>query len=110
MNRNDFNYIIEKFPKGSVKAACYIVREYIRHEMRNDLIHCAVSKEEYDEAVKVLLAYSFQTSSQDTFAEQWLCDGDCDRNNGLYGFCPGEFQNTSNVKKLCKYYIDSQYK
>ncbi len=110
MNINSFNYTIKNFPEGSVKRACYIVKEFIRHERKNDLENCAVSKEEYDEALNILLAYSFQTSTEKTFAEQWLCDGDCERNNGLYGFCPGEFQKSSNAKKLCKYYTDSQYK
>ena len=107
MNRNEFLYLVKDLPDGGVKKACYIVREYIRHEIMKDLSHSAVTKEEYDEAVRILLAHSFKTSDNDTTIEDWYCEFDCNRNNGLEGFCKGEFQSSSKAKKLCKYYSDS---
>ena len=105
---DDIRFITGNLHKDSVKKACYIVREYMRCEKTGNLDICAVSKDEYNEALRVLLAYSYQTSDNNTVAEQWLCDSDCDRNNGIYGFCPGEFQiDNHSGKKLCKHYVDS---
>lgn len=106
MERRDFDYIVKDFPKDSVKRACYVVREYRRCAKRGYFDSCAVSKEEYDSALAILLAYSFQTSSDDTLAEQWQCESDCCRNTG-FGFCRGEFQISKDPsKKLCRYYLD----
>ncbi len=107
MNRNDFDFITSDLPKDSVKKACYVVREYRRCEKSGNLDFCAVSKEEFDLALEILLAYSYQTSDKTTLAEQWQCDSDCNRNNGLCGFCQGEFQISKNPsKKLCKHFSD----
>ena len=65
----------------------------------------SVSEEEFYNSLDILLAHSFQTSDDKTIVEQWYCENDCDRNNGLFGFCPGEFQISGNAKTLCKYYI-----
>ena len=105
MNRTDFNLITKDLPLNSVKRACYIVREYIRCKVDNNLDCCAVTKQEYNAALNILLAYSFTTSENDTTVEQWTCDSDCNKNNGLCGFCDGEFQiNSKTGKQLCKYY------
>ena len=105
MERDYFNFVLKELPKDSVKRACYVVREYIRCENSGNLDNCAVSKEEYDSALAIILAYSFQTSNNDTLVEQWQCDSDCNRNNGVENFCPGEFQISNEpCKKMCKYY------
>lgn len=105
MNRCDFDAITSNLAEGSVKKACYVVREYRRCEKSGNLDMCAVSKEEFDSALAILLAFSYQTSAKDTLAEQWQCDSDCRSNN--CGFCKGEFQiDNARSRKLCKYYLD----
>lgn len=105
MNRCEFDAITSNLSEGSVKRACYVVREYRRCEKSGNLDMCAVSKEEFDSALDIVLAYSYQTSDKDTFAEQWQCESDCCSNNR--GFCKGEFQiDNARSKKLCKYYLD----
>ncbi len=108
MERDFFDFIVKDLPKDGVKRACYVVREYRRCEKSGNLDMCAVSKEEFDSALAILLAYSYQTSDKDTLVEQWQCDSDCNRNNGLGDFCPGEFQISKDpCKKLCKHFSDS---
>lgn len=107
MEKKVFDFIVKDLSKDSVKRACYVVGEYRRYESHNNFSGCAVSKEEYDNALNILLAHSFQTSDKDTVVEQWRCDGDCNRNHGFGDFCPGEFQITTDpAKKLCKYFLD----
>ena len=107
MNKSEFEYATHGIPKNSVKRACYIVREYMRNEKLGIENYCAVTKEEYDEAVSILLTFSYLNSENDTFVEQFKCEGDCTKNNGFCGFCQGEFQlGNKKEKKLCKYYSD----
>ena len=107
IEREFFDFIVKDLPIDGVKRACYVVREYKRNEKVGNLDRCAVSKDEYEKALNIILAYSFQNSDKDTLAEQWHCDSDCYRNNGLMDFCPGEFQITKEpTKKLCKFYSD----
>lgn len=119
MERDFLDYIIKDMSKNNVKRACYIVREYLRYSevgTNNTLTckeGCAVSLQEYLEAVKVLLSYSYENSDKTTEVELFCCESDCSRNNGCGGFCNGEFSlsKSSNEKqlKLCKYYSDSQF-
>lgn len=107
MNRSDFDKITNKFVQDGVKKACYIVREYRRYERIGKLNLCAVTKEEYEAALDVILAHAYTTSDNETVVEQWQCDNDCTRNNGVPGFCPGEFQITKDPsRKLCKFFCD----
>ena len=111
MKKELFDLLLKDLPKNSVKRACYIVREYRRCEAIGNFNLCAVTKEEYDEALGILLAYSFSNSYNDTVVEMWQCDGDCSRNFGILDFCPGEFQITKDPeKKLCKFFSDSSNK
>ena len=97
--------ITKDLPIDSVKKACYIVREYTRCEKSGNLEYSAVTKKEYDIALGIILAFAFTNSKDDTTVEQWLCDSDCNRNDGLCGFCKGEFQiNNKTGKQMCKYY------
>ena len=119
MEREFFEFVIKNMPKNSVKRACYIVREYSRYsKIETDSIltceeGCAVSLHEYLEAVKVLLAYSYENSDMLTEVEQFACESDCSHNNGCVGFCNGEFsiskKSHDKTLKLCKYYSDSQF-
>ncbi len=108
MDREDLDLIIRNLPKESVKRACYIVREYKRYEAKGNFDYCAVTKEEYEEALRIILAYAYSTSDNNTLVEQWKCYNDCSRNNGFCGFCEGEFQTSKDQSKpLCKHYSDS---
>lgn len=100
MDRRDFDFCVKDYPLNSVKRACYIVREYIRNKESG-----AVSKEEYDKALRILLAYSYTTSDEKTTVETWSCDSDCSKNTG-FGFCDGEFQ-LEPKKPRCKHFSDS---
>ena len=107
MKREDLDLIISNLPENSVKRACYIVREYQRYEEYGIFIDCAVSEEEYKEALRIILAHSFLTSNENTAVELWQCDGDCNRNHGFNEFCPGEFQVCKDSdKRLCKFFAD----
>ncbi len=87
-----------------VKEACYIFREYHKHELENNLNNCAVTKDEFDKALRILLAFSFETSNENTFAKFYKCNPDCENYQGMNGFCAGEFQTNSGSKELCKHY------
>lgn len=117
MNREQFNNIIKDMPKNSVKRACYIVREYLRYSqikmIEQDKVlkcdeGCAVTLEEYLEASRILLAYSYKNSDNKTEIELFQCINDCNNNNGCSGFCKGEFELSSEVKTLnfCRNYSD----
>ncbi len=103
MYKSDFEILIMTLPENSVKRACYVVREYIKNDFSSPL----VSEEEFYSSLRILLAHAYQTSDDKTTVEQWYCENDCDRNNGLFEFCPGEFQINGKSRTLCKYYIDS---
>lgn len=108
MDKQEFDLIVSRFPIGSVKRACYIIKEYVRCEKLGKLESCAVTKKEFDDALKIVVAFSYKESNDDTMPEQWMCDSDCLRNNGADGFCPGEFQiENKKTKRMCKHYWDS---
>lgn len=120
MEKEYLNFIVKDMPKNNVRRACYIVREYLRYSEQTKIGQdevlksgkgCAVTLEEYLDAMRVLLAYSYESSQKTTEVELFCCESDCSHNNGCGGFCDGEFSiNSSNKKlKLCKYYSDSQY-
>lgn len=108
MDKQEFDLIVSRFPIGSVKRACYIIKEYVRCEKLGKLESCAVTKKEFDDALKIVVAFSYEESNDDTMPKQWACDSDCVKNNGVDGFCPGEFQvDNTKGKTLCKYFNDS---
>ncbi len=104
MTKELFYLLTEKLELNSVKKACFIVREFLRESQD---INCAVSFEEYLEAIKIILAYSYQTSDEFTTVDLYYCPGNC-VDNGKYGFCEGEFSRNDNSLKLCPYYIKEQ--
>lgn len=118
MDRNEFNFIIKDMPENSVRRACFIVREYLRYSQKEKVGQeeilkssqgCAVTLEEYYQATKILLAYSYENSEKNTIQELFKCESDCSHNHGCGDFCQGEFSLSNQSKKLCKYYSDSQY-
>ena len=112
MERGYLDYITKDMSKTNVRRACYIVREYLKYSNDNK-DKCAVSSQEYLEAVNILLAYSYENSDSMTEVELFVCESDCSHNNGFGGFCNGEFSLSKNSNdktlKLCKHYSDSQF-
>ena len=104
MREIDFNIDTRCFDDDSVIKACYIVREYIRCEGNEE---CAVTKEQYDEAVTRLLTFSYLHCEMDTKVPQYsVCHEDCIYRRDR--FCLGEFQLNTHFKEkvLCKHYIN----
>ena len=103
MKRERFEQYIKNMPEGSVKKACFIVKEYLKGEGFS-----AVDKEEASVALGLLLSYCYENSKYDTFVEEYYCKGDCIFNNSEeFPFCPGEFSLANDAKTLCKYYKNS---
>ena len=105
MNKDDFEILTKDLKENSVRKACYVAREYLRCKKYN-VPSSFIKEEEFYNALNILLAHSYQTSDDKTIVEFWHCESDCDRNNSLFGFCPGEFQIDEQKRTLCKYYID----
>ncbi len=98
MEKDYFDFLVEHFncaPGGS-KEACLKVREFIQNstiDQKGNIIPSkasAVDSNEFMEAVRVLMAFSWQKKGQDCVPERFVCDSDCSLNQP--GFCPGEFQ------------------
>ena len=116
MKKDDFEFAKEllEIKEGSVREACVVVREFLKNtELRKRKIQSramydvnsdsAVSMEEFLEASKVLLNYSFSNSDKNTMPEYTYCQDDC-RMKDCFGFCKGEFTESKDSKQLCKYY------
>ena len=83
---------------GGVKEACSICREYLKHGKDAD-----VTKEDFDEAVRKVIAYAYQNCSDDTEVEQYQCDENCKNRENFGGFCKGALLYTSDSGKKCPY-------
>ncbi len=100
MERKKFEKVVKNIPEGSVKKACYVLKEYFTAEEKS-----AVTKEEANKALHIILSYAYETSKFDTFAEKYYCKGDCIFDNKEeFSFCPGEFSLDDEATILCKYY------
>lgn len=102
------------------KEACIKVREYLKNarlDSGNDMIqggeYNSVDSKEFVEAVKVLMANSWEQRENDRVPDMWYCDSDCS-NIDTCIFCPGECQlaptdegGKSLSKRLCPYFSDS---
>lgn len=99
MKRKMLEYIIKsnKYFHGGIKEACVIAKEYITHKNNS-----CVSEEEFFEAVKTLIAYSFQNA--DDMPEFWHCDVDCKKCSWI--FCPGECNVDKEALRKCPYFED----
>lgn len=92
-----FDYATKDLIKGGVKEACYIIKARLRGEKY-------INDEQFYDAIRVVLAHSFETSDEKTKVDFSYCDCDCTYISN-YGFCHGEFSvDKSKAKKLCKYY------
>ena len=102
MDREMLNFILssnEYLPNGS-KEACIKVKEYIKYGEKS-----CVSKEEFEKAVKTLIAYTFL--KEDEVPEFWHCDLDCVRCTWI--LCKGECNVDKEAKKRCPYFADSRF-
>lgn len=99
MNRNMLNYVLRsnKYFPGGIKEACIIAKEYIKNKGNS-----CVSEEEFEEAVKTLIAYSFRNA--DEIPEFWHCDEDCRKCTWI--FCPGECNVDKEALRKCPYFED----
>ena len=124
MERAKFDYAVEQIKciPGGIKEACVIVREYLQNISAYDLElqtlksrNSAVKVEEFLNAVKILMAYSWENRENDCIPELWNCDVDCSNVHKLI-FCPGEYQIASKdekgmslSKQKCPHFRDSRY-
>lgn len=83
---------------GGVKEACLICEEYFRHGETAD-----VTKEEFEEAFKKVLAYAYQKSSDTTIVSGYCCDDDCGYRD-TYSYCKGSLLLKSDTGKKCPYF------
>ncbi len=82
---------------GGVREACFICKEYFIHGEKAD-----VTREDFEKAFKIVLAFAYQNCSDDTMAEEFFCDEDCEGRKKFY-FCKGEVLLKSNTGKKCPY-------
>ena len=104
MDREKFNYITEDMSSledGGIKKACYIIREW--KNSRDCPDSCAVTQEEYEEAINILVAFSYPKCDNKTTVEMINCVNGCDTSKYI---CAGEFRLSLKPKKPCPYYID----
>ena len=105
MKREDFDYFTNEYNNlNTVKKACFVVKEYQRCETGRVMDKSAVTYDEYQEALKKVLAYAFLKSNKEEIIETWKCNKECVRYRGVESFCPGEFQIDDNSNNLCKWY------
>lgn len=115
MNQEDFERNKKGYLKGGTKEACVTIREALisirthKGSIAPDSFsfgeNSTVSMEDFLEAVKTLMAFSY--SQEDTIPERFQCvDADC-KYNYHTTFCPGEFRlgNEATLeRKKCPYY------
>ena len=113
MYKDKFDYMTKDMvplEDGGVKKACFIIQEYRKNKGRVHPITgeslCAVTEEEYNDALSVLVSFSYKHSTYGTKTELHRCTlgDDC---NPSSAFCKGEFSaNNHLAKKLCPYRFD----
>lgn len=111
MEREMLNFVLQDnhYIEGGTKEACIKVRDFLHYAQLsgNKIIstNTCVSAEEFEEAVKTLMAAAFQ--QDDTIPERWYCDNDCRYTS--YILCPGECNIRKNSDKLCPHYSGEEW-
>ena len=83
---------------GGIKEACFICEEYYLHGDSAD-----VTKEDFEEAFRKVLAFAYQNCNDDTMAEEYYCD-ECCKGRDAYYYCKGALLlKSDDSKKLCLY-------
>ena len=113
MKKDEFDFITKdmlSLEDVGVKKACFIVQEYRKNKGRVNPITeeswCAVTEEEYNNALSILTAFAYINSDNETKTELYKCTlgDDC---NPDAPFCKGEFTaNNKLAKKLCPHRFD----
>lgn len=113
MYKDEFDYMTRKMAPledGGVKKACFIVQEYNKNKGEINPITgkslCAVTEEEYNDAISVLTSFAYNNSTNETKTELYKCTlgYDC---NPTSAYCKGEFSaNNHLAKKLCPHRFD----
>lgn len=85
------------FISGGIKEACLICKEYLKNGAEAD-----VTKEDFEEAIKKVLAFAYQNCSDDTMVEEYCCEEDC-KGREEYYYCKGALLLKSNTGKKCPY-------
>ena len=103
MNKENFELVkqIRELRQGGVQEACLIVKEYLLNLDNPD--NAAVTREEFIDAVHILMNYSYENSDKNTMIDECYCEYDC-RMNTEFNVCKGTFSVSGKGKKLCKYY------
>ena len=87
---------------GGVQKACYVITEW--NNSRNYPDYCAVTEDEYKEAVRILVAYAHPRVKDNTTVETYRCVHGCD---DARSFCGGNFcLSLRPNKKECPYLVD----
>ena len=106
MNKTEMKCVLESndFKTGGTKEACVKARDFLKYveKSENGIIsnNSCVSSEEFVEAVKTLIAYSF--GKEDTVPKRWYCDNDCRYVHS--SFCKGECNIDNSSLNLCPFY------
>lgn len=111
MNREELAFVLKQnhYLEGGTKEACVKVREFLHYATNlGDQIHSALScvtADEFMEAVKILMAFSF--NQEDTIPERWQCDEDCCKTSHI--LCPGECSIDKTSDRKCPFFMDEGF-
>ena len=108
MKRTELDCVLKQnhYLAGGTKEACIKVRDFLSHATNSEnqihSAHSCVTTDEFMDAVKTLMAFTFQ--QDDTVAEKWKCDNDCKKVSDI--LCPGECNISKNTDKVCPFFMD----
>lgn len=111
MKLDELKFVLKEnaYLKGGIKEACIKARDFLRHatahENQVQSEDSCVSSDEFVEAVKTLIAFTFE--HEDEVPETWYCDSDCKHVADL--LCPGECNICEGSERRCPYFMDSSY-
>lgn len=108
MERKQLEFVLDDnhYLKGGTKEACVIARNFLSHATSsgNEIYshYTCVTADEFIDAVKKLIAYTFQ--QDDAIPKMWKCDNDCRMVS--YLLCPGECNINKESDKTCPFFWD----
>lgn len=111
MTKSEFENATSKYVEGGIRKACAIIKEYKKNKPVDGVNLSAVSKEQYEAAVDLVVAYAFQNSQDDTKMDLFKCDSDCTNCDWPFSICPYSFQcSEEHGLHLCPHFCDSSNK
>lgn len=108
MTREELNFVLKQNAclEDGTKQACIKIKKFIQDAHCTDTqinsLQSCVTIDEFMEAVKILVAFTFQ--QEDQVVRTWYCDNGCRRISNL--LCPGECNVDKNSKTICPFFID----